>query len=255
MKATNYFGDDRLRYRVVYSKDGYKECIYCEKEADTREHIPSKVFLNRPFPEHLSTLPACKSCNNSYSHDELFVSLLIQLLKQKYYGSNYSFSNEVNSRIENKRNIETVKNIKNVINTGELNVYQHQVSRVLTKLAIGHAVWEIFGEFCIEDVEVTSDTANISYAFLNELSQKEVDEFFSYFDITNQVLPEVGCRAYEHILVLEQDGEEPKYFLDWVEVQESEYLYTCYRFGDEIIVKIAINSFLFAKVILRESNS
>ncbi|OUS77152.1 hypothetical protein B1748_08355 [Paenibacillus sp. MY03] len=31
--------------------------------------------------------------------------------------------------------------------------------------------------------------------------------------------------------------------LDWVDVQDSKYSYTSYRFGEEIIVKMIINDF------------
>ncbi len=254
MKVANYFGDDRLRHRVVYSKKTYTECIYCGEVSKTREHVPSKVFLSEPYPENLPTLPACFTCNNSYSDDELFLSLLIQILKKDYFGSEYEFPKEVISRIENERNVELMSKIYDVLNKGNLNEFYPQIFRVLTKLAIGHSVWEISEGYYTDDEGITSDSASVSFSFLSDISQEEVDKFLSYFIITHELLPEVGSRAYdERILVLESDGKEPQLILNWVEVQPSEYIYTCYKFGNEIVVKIAINSFLFAEVILKQA--
>ncbi|UKS61506.1 HNH endonuclease [Bacillus toyonensis] len=257
MKVEKYFGDERLRHRVVYSKSSYTECIYCGKESDTREHIPSKVFLNRPFPENLSTVSACLTCNNSYSSDEVLLALLIQLLKQKHYGSEYTFSEEVNSRMENVRNVKLVSKIKQVIEADNVKGKFHDsILRVLIKLAIGHSVWDISEGYYIDEDGITTDSAKVEYSFINDMTDEEINEFLSPFDITNEPLPELGSRVYEgRLLVLERDGEEPRLLLDWATVQPYEYNYTCYQFGDEIVVKMVINSFLFAEVTLCESHS
>ncbi|WP_158583002.1 hypothetical protein [Lysinibacillus yapensis] len=244
-----------MRNRVVYSKNAYTECIYCGEESGTRDHVPSKVFLNKPFPENLPTLPACIKCNNSYSNDELVVSLLVQLLKQKHYGSEYSFSEEIMSRIENERNVDIVNNIRDSISSGQVSKFHNQILNVLAKLAIGHLVWEISEGYYVDE-ESTSCSVSLSYSFLNDMHKQEINEFSSYFIITNETLPELGSRAYdERILVFESDGVEPQLLLDWVEVQPLEYKYTCYKFVNEIVVKMVINNLLFAEVTLKNAYS
>jgi hypothetical protein len=89
--TVNFWGDERLGPRVEFSRNSYKECIYCGKRSDIREHVPSKVFLNKPIPIDLPTLPACFLCNNSFSEDELFLALLVQIMKKRFYGSQYAF--------------------------------------------------------------------------------------------------------------------------------------------------------------------
>ena len=60
-----------------YCKD---TCIYCTENATTREHVPPRVFLERPFPPNLTTLPACSSCNRSFSLDEeYFIALMTHI--------------------------------------------------------------------------------------------------------------------------------------------------------------------------------
>jgi len=47
-----------------------KICVYCGKEATTRDHVPPKGFFREPFPANLKTVPACFDCNNGNSADE-----------------------------------------------------------------------------------------------------------------------------------------------------------------------------------------
>lgn len=73
-------------------------------------------------------------------------------------------------------------------------------------------------------------------------------------------MPEIGSRVYERITIVdvvlssandkEQRIQTTLALLNWVEVQRSKYVYTCYKFADEIIVKMMINEFLLAEVIL-----
>ena len=54
-------------------------CIYCESgKEETRDHVPSRVLLERPFPTNLPVMPACIDCNNDFSLDEEYVACLIE---------------------------------------------------------------------------------------------------------------------------------------------------------------------------------
>ena len=76
-----YWGADILRPFVEHSKKGVHYCIYCGAIADTREHVPSKAFLNKPLPSDLPTLPAFRTCNNGFSGDELYTNTYIECVK------------------------------------------------------------------------------------------------------------------------------------------------------------------------------
>lgn len=45
-------------------------CYLCGSEATTRDHVPPKTLFAPPRPNNLITVPACLSCNTSYSRDE-----------------------------------------------------------------------------------------------------------------------------------------------------------------------------------------
>jgi hypothetical protein len=55
-------------------------CVYCGRPADTRDHCPPKLLLERPYPPNLSTLRACRECNEGFSRDEeYFLTILAQI--------------------------------------------------------------------------------------------------------------------------------------------------------------------------------
>ncbi len=256
MKFVDYYGDDRLRHRIIYDKKSYSACVYCGERANTREHIPSKVFLSKPYPANLAIVPACLKCNNSFSNDELFLSILIEKLKSKYFGKNYVLSEETERRID--QNEKLVHAIDMAIGNDRIDELNKKISRVLFKLAIGHSVYELSEGYCIEE-------GTVNYSFLNNLSAEEIEEFSLPFNLNGELFPEVGSRVYERMLFLEvnlanaHDPEQqiiaPLVLLDWVDVQESRYSYTSYRFGNDIVVKMIINEFLYAQVILNVDDS
>lgn len=55
-----------------YQLELFPSCLYCGSEADTKDHVPPKLLLERPFPPNLSTVPSCKKCNQSFSKDEQY---------------------------------------------------------------------------------------------------------------------------------------------------------------------------------------
>lgn len=44
-------GDNSLIPHVTFSRKGTHYCIYCGSISDTREHVPSKIFLSKPYPK------------------------------------------------------------------------------------------------------------------------------------------------------------------------------------------------------------
>lgn len=57
-------------------------CAYCGDHADTEDHVPSKCFLDSPLPSELPVVPCCHHCNEQFSHDEEYVSCMIDCMKQ-----------------------------------------------------------------------------------------------------------------------------------------------------------------------------
>lgn len=54
-------------------------CVYCGNTADSKDHTPPRCLLPKKLPQKFQamTVPACKSCNNEYSNDELRAAALV----------------------------------------------------------------------------------------------------------------------------------------------------------------------------------
>lgn len=66
-----YYGDSRLNHF----------CAYCGNLAETEDHVPSRCFLDEPYPQDMPVVPCCHKCNHDFSEDEEYVSCIIDCMK------------------------------------------------------------------------------------------------------------------------------------------------------------------------------
>ena len=52
-------------------------CVYCGKVATTKDHVPPKLLLEKPFPINLQTVRSCQRCNQGASLDEQYFLVLL----------------------------------------------------------------------------------------------------------------------------------------------------------------------------------
>jgi len=63
-------------------------CVYCGAKATTRDHVPPRLLLERPYPENLRTVPCCLDCNRGASADEeYFLALIAQVSLSPFIGA------------------------------------------------------------------------------------------------------------------------------------------------------------------------
>ncbi len=125
-------------------------CCYCGKNSESRDHIPSKNLLEKPFPDNLLTVPSCIKCNQSFSLDEeYFLNVLVEIsnnptliAKKEPNGNVYKArkrSKKLNDRIENSLiQLEDGKiyfrmeenRIKKVIEKNALGLYFHKYHKL-----------------------------------------------------------------------------------------------------------------------------
>ena len=53
-------------------------CVYCGGTPNTRDHVPSIVFLDEPLPRDLPVVDACEKCNNGFSIHEQYLACLLE---------------------------------------------------------------------------------------------------------------------------------------------------------------------------------
>ena len=67
--SNKLFSDRRLDYS------------YCGEGAPvTRDHVPSRILLDDPFPENLPLVGCCQECNSGFSQDEEYFAAAIECI-------------------------------------------------------------------------------------------------------------------------------------------------------------------------------
>lgn len=116
-------------------------CIFCGNEADSKDHIPSKNLLEKPFPPNLLTIDSCIKCNRSFSLDEeYFLNVLVEistnpaLLIKKEEGGNIFRARERSPKLK-----ERIEN--SMISQTDGRIYFHpeydRIQKVVEKNAAG----------------------------------------------------------------------------------------------------------------------
>lgn len=116
-------------------------CVYCGLAATTRDHVPSRCLLEKPYPPNLLTVPSCAACNRGFSKDEeYFLIALAQVGFTPTLMSLVGKEGRVYRALE--RNARLDDRIVQSLNAGKDNrVYfspePGRVGRVASKVALG----------------------------------------------------------------------------------------------------------------------
>lgn len=83
-----------------------KQCIYCGKSANTREHIPARNLFSSTKDVSFVTVPSCLSCNQGFELDEeYFRNLLVSILYEKSTIATQLLDGSVGRSIKRKPNL------------------------------------------------------------------------------------------------------------------------------------------------------
>ena len=234
-KYNGLFGESLylLKNRLVFRRNSPMQCIYCGKKADTREHCPPKgIFLRKPYPSNLIELPACRKCNNSYSADEEYTRDMLNCLYNKCHDT---------TTINYKSDI-----IESCDRLLYENILDDKVENVFSKVALGHAVYELSDGFGDDDWKLGS----ISIVIKNNCSAELWNDVTA--PVVLELLPEIGSRSGEQIFIVEaisKNGEITSLpVMDWHTIQEGYYRYLAFFNKDRIIVKSIIREFMCVEI-------
>lgn len=240
MEQVRDLSDDRL----------VNGCLYCGGLDESRDHVPSRVFLDSPFPKQLPVVGSCVTCNNDFSQDEAYVACLIESV---LVGST-SPDDIRRERIADlmrrtpklRAKLESAKTF--VGGNVQFEVESERVRNVVLKLARGHAAFEL-SQVCRDEP--------ISFRCLPLAVMTEVE--INDFDASDVVgyLGEIGSRGMQRMLVAQfsfasHEGTASTHDVvinDWVDVQENRYRYLAIDNGDEITIKIVIAEYLACEVV------
>lgn len=212
-------------------------CAYCGKATQTRDHIPSKVLLDEPFPENLPVVPACLPCNNKASFDEEYLACLIEcvicgtadpakvgrekirraLARQPALQARFTAA----LRWENEQSL--------------FNIELNRVERVVVKLAQGHALYEL-------NEPQLSKPSSVVISPLHLLDDDEREAFENALERGFTLWPEVGSRAMQRLVHNDND---------WIEVQPGRYRYLT-TIDAVVRVRLVLSDYLACEVIWNE---
>lgn len=214
-------------------------CVYCGGSPDTRDHVPSKVFLDEPYPPQLPVVAACNKCNSDFSKHEQYFSCFLECVicgstdAAKLHRPKIKRVLDKNPKLRSQIEAAKVEN-----DAGRL-MWQPEIERIekiILKLARSHAAYELYPKL-EEPVEVT-------LAPLTELPDQDKEVFEDVRIGTIDLLPEIGSRAFHRAL-----GKGPDQFLKdgWIVVQPGRYRYFVTE-TEGLLVKLVLSEYLACMV-------
>lgn len=216
-------------------------CVHCGGTTETRDHAPSKILLDKPYPRNLPVLPACPTCNEGFSTDEEYLACFIECVLHGSTDPDKQARKKVSRILAEsqalRERIERSKKQSQTLGGGEIIVWrpeEDRVRNVILKLARCHAAFEL-NEPQIRDPDHYMVTP------LEGLSREQREHFETAPD--TGVWPEVGSRAMQRMTV----GDQP-YSDGWLEVQEGRYRYMAVGAGS-VMVRGVLSEYLAFEVV------
>ena len=224
-------------------------CVYCHGGDETKDHVPSRIFLDRPFPDNLPVVGACWRCNNGFSADEEYVACLIEAAVVESTDPGAMRRERVAKILGRSPALRRLIDAHRAEADGKARLAgdPERVRNVILKLARGHAAFEL-------GRPLRSVPDDISWWPLPFMSTEERDEFDAPH--IPGIYGEVGSRSLQRMQVVEltlqsESGElKTVSFLinDWLEVQEGRYRYIAIDDPEEVTIRIVIGEYLGAEV-------
>ena len=229
MDPKKLFADERFSYF----------CVYCGDKPTTRDHVPSKVLLDEPFPDNLPVVQCCEKCNQNFSRDEIYLACLVECVINGSVSPDRIQRDKIKRILREKNNlaemIDACRCDENLGNT-VWNPDHERVKNIVLKLARGHVAYE-----CSE--QQMAEPEHLVFRPLSSLSTQEALEFETPPD--EHVLPEIGSRAFHRVLIVDS-----QVFLDngWHVVQPGRYRYLV-SYSGSIKVRFVLSEYLACEVV------
>ncbi len=210
-------------------------CPQCGREQYNRDHVPSKILLDEPYPANLPFVSTCLGCNQDASLDEEYTACFIECVINGSVDPENAAREKIarilqakpalRARIEKCR----IENADKIYFTPE----RQRIERVLIKLARGHAAYELA-------VPQLGPPSVVSVFPLMELTHEMRDDF-EIKPMTSSY-PEVGCRAMQRLFI------EDRNFIDgWVVVQNGRYRYMAIH-EPFVEIRIVLSEYLGCRI-------
>lgn len=226
MEQIRKFSDSRL--------EDY--CVYCGSGTNTRDHIPSRVLLDEPYPENLPVVPACAKCNQGFSLDEEYIACLIECVVCGSTNPDDLQRAKVKRILLEKPELTgRIKAARHETKSGvQFSLESARCHNVVMKLARGHAAFE-------NSEPQLDDPSSVWFRPLLTMSEGDRISFESTGN-ERLLLPEVGSRALQRVV------SDMNLTSHWLIVQPERYRYFTDFVGTTLTVRIVISEYLACEV-------
>lgn len=213
-------------------------CIHCFGDPNTKDHNPSRVFLDEPYPDDLPVVGVCGPCNSSFSVAEPYLACLIDAARTGSASPNEGWREKTKVVLaHNKKLRRVLAEAKREVD-GNLywDVDHSRAQLVINKLAKGHAAFELH-----DAPDCTPSLLNVFP--LHTLNEEQRKHFETPPDFPGY--PEVGSRAL-HRMFEDFPSQDPS---GWIIIQHRRYRYVAAGSGNVAIVRMVFSEYLAAEVI------
>ncbi|HDL7361909.1 hypothetical protein ACS764_03270 [Yersinia enterocolitica] len=221
--------------KLFYDERSKNWCIYCGGEAQTVDHLPSKIFLQKPYPNNLHGVDACRSCNNAFSQDEEYVACFLHcVISGTTKPESLTDERVARALIRNQKLREAIEGSHKDIN-GNAVWYPDidRVKHIVLKIALGHIYYEL--------AEVMQEEPDIFEIFpLGLIGENERIEFETRASCVISSWPEIGSREYLRITgeIIDENLRD-----GWFIIQDNIYRFSI-EYYPRVEIKIVFNEYL-----------
>lgn len=212
-------------------------CAFCGGPTETKDHVPPRVLLDKPYPSQLPTVSACAPCNQDSSLDEEYLACFAECAACGTTDpSLLQRANVVRILQEKPSLLQAVRSCR--LPPAQLTdqCWEHddpRMERVFIKLARGHVAFEFFPRL--------DPPSYVDVFPLSEVPLDRADDSPSMATPPGGIWPEIGTRAF-----LRAAGAYPdsKQVGTWIVVQADRYRYSVTESHLGILVQIVVREHL-----------
>lgn len=212
-------------------------CVYCGGEPDTRDHVPSRVLLDEPFPDNLPIVECCTDCNGAFSLHEEYVACFLSCVicgstvPEKQLRPKISRILKASPAIAARIQASLLPSVSDEL------VWKPELDRIRTvilKLARGHIAYEL-------SLPRPDDPISVKIMPIALMPQDSASAFLS--DQPTHLWPEIGSRAFIRAC---KTFDSPSVDC-WRIVQPGRYQYLVSQSGGDF-VRLLIANYLACEV-------
>lgn len=227
MKQLNNYADQRFN----------GQCVYCGAAPETREHVPPKVFLDRPYPDNLPIVEACAKCNNGFSMDEEYMACLLDCIISGTIDPDFIQRENVKRTLKKRPTLASrlQSAMKSNDNSIMFDVEVERINNVVEKIAIGHVLFELN--------LLLSESPKVAVAPFVTFTEDQIHNFENINFMVIDVCPEVGSRSMQRLII----AEDKVYSEGWITVQPDRYRYAVIQ-SEIVEVRMVFSEYLACQV-------